>query len=72
MTRSSPLADTAMDETDRALVERAAAGERGAVEDLVRRHHAWIYNIAIRMLAHPHDAEDATMAHSFSLGGTLC
>jgi len=41
-------------------VERAAAGEREALEDLVRRHQAWIYNIAIRMLAHPQDAEDAT------------
>jgi RNA polymerase sigma factor (sigma-70 family) len=60
MTPRSPLADTATDDTDRTLVERAAAGERGAVEDLVRRHQGWIYNIAIRMLAHPQDAEDAT------------
>jgi len=60
MTPRSLLTDTATDDTDRALVERAAAGERAAVEDLVRRHQPWIYNIAIRMLAHPHDAEDAT------------
>jgi RNA polymerase sigma factor (sigma-70 family) len=60
MTPRSPLADTAMADPDRALVERAAAGDRGAVEDLVRRHQPWIYNVAIRMLAHPHDAEDAT------------
>jgi RNA polymerase sigma factor (sigma-70 family) len=60
MISRSPLADTATDDTDRALVQRAAAGERGAVEDLVRRHQPWIYNIAIRVLAHPHDAEDAT------------
>ena len=62
MTIRSPLADSAAtdDAADRTLVERAAAGERGAVEGLVRRHQPWIYNIAIRMLAHPHDAEDAT------------
>jgi RNA polymerase sigma factor (sigma-70 family) len=61
MNTGSPLADsTAPDAADRALVERAAAGERAAVEDLVRRHQAWIYNIAVRMLGHPHDAEDAT------------
>src|SRR5213083_1798838 len=61
MASDVPLADLApMDDADRALVERAAAGERQALEDLVRRHQAWIYNIAIRMLAHPQDAEDAT------------
>jgi RNA polymerase sigma factor (sigma-70 family) len=61
MTTHSPLAETAVtDDADRALVQRAAAGERVAVEELVRRHQPWIYNIAIRMLAHPHDAEDAT------------
>jgi RNA polymerase sigma factor (sigma-70 family) len=30
------------------------------LEELVRRHQGWIYNIAIRMLHHPQDAEDAT------------
>src|SRR5439155_14836307 len=25
-----------------------------------RRHQSWIYNIAVRMLGHPHDAQDAT------------
>jgi RNA polymerase sigma factor (sigma-70 family) len=30
------------------------------LEGLVRRHQAWIYNIAVRMIYHPQDAEDAT------------
>src|SRR5437879_8813953 len=61
MITRSPLADSAItDDADRVLVERGAAGERVAVEELVRRHQAWIYNIAVRMLAHPQDAEDAT------------
>jgi RNA polymerase sigma factor (sigma-70 family) len=45
---------------DETLVSRAISGERDALEQLVQRHQAWVYNVAIRMLAHPHDAEDAT------------
>ncbi len=61
MTSDLPLADLApTDDADRGLVARANTGDRQALEELVRRHQAWIYNIAIRMLAHPQDAEDAT------------
>jgi RNA polymerase sigma factor (sigma-70 family) len=57
----NPFADApSTDLEDGALVERARLGEREAVEALVARHQAWIYNIAIRMLYHPEDAEDAT------------
>jgi len=45
---------------DRALVARIQRGDRDALELLVRRHQAWIYNVALRMLYHPQDAEDAT------------
>ena len=48
------------DGEERALVTRARAGDRDALEEFVGRHQRWIYNIAIRMLAHPADAEDAT------------
>jgi RNA polymerase sigma factor (sigma-70 family) len=48
------------DGEDQLLVVRARAGGRTALEALVRRHQAWIYNIAVRMLGHPQDAEDAT------------
>ena len=44
----------------RGLVMRARAGHRRALEELVQRHQGWIYNIALRMLFHPQDAEDAT------------
>lgn len=61
MTDANPLADSApTDVEDRALVARAASGDREALHELVQRHQAWIYNIAVRMLAHPQDAEDAT------------
>src|SRR5882724_10340251 len=61
MSIANPLADDALtDREDKLLVARARAGERAALEALVRRHQRWIYNIAIRMLHHPQDAEDAT------------
>jgi RNA polymerase sigma factor (sigma-70 family) len=34
------------------------AGERVALEQLVGRHHGWIYNLAVRMTGDPHEAED--------------
>src|ERR1700745_2638238 len=57
---NNPLADNPLDYEDQDLVVRARSGDRNALEDLVQRHQAWIYNIAIRMLYHPQDAEDAT------------
>jgi RNA polymerase sigma factor (sigma-70 family) len=61
MTITNPFVDNAStDLEDRALVARARSGSREALEDLIRRHQGWIYNIAVRMLYHPHDAEDAT------------
>ena len=51
--------DHRTDADDCALVARAQAGDRDALEDLVRRHQRWVYNLAIRMLAHPADAQDA-------------
>jgi RNA polymerase sigma factor (sigma-70 family) len=57
----NPLADSApTDLEDQVLLVRARAGDRAALEELVQRHQGWIYNIAVRMLYHPQDAEDAT------------
>jgi RNA polymerase sigma factor (sigma-70 family) len=47
-------------ETDEALVDLATAGDRRALEALLRRQQAWIYNLAFYMLHHRQDAEDAT------------
>jgi RNA polymerase sigma factor (sigma-70 family) len=60
MDTGRPFDDARAEQDDRALVARARAGDRHALEELVGRHQAWIYNIAVRMLGHPHDAEDAT------------
>src|ERR1700716_310326 len=45
---------------DAALVEQAKNGDRAALAKLVLRHQAWIYNIAVRMVFQPHDAEEVT------------
>jgi RNA polymerase sigma factor (sigma-70 family) len=61
MSVNNPLADNSPnDYDDQSLVMRARSGDRKALEDLVQRHQGWIYNIAVRMLFHPQDAEDAT------------
>src|SRR5713101_1391519 len=60
MNTNNPLADDSPDHEDQSLVLRARSGDHQALEDLVQRHQTWIYNIAIRMLHHPQDAEDAT------------
>src|SRR5436309_2234982 len=47
---------------DAELVEQARNGDRTALEQLVLRHQAWVYNIAVRMVFHPQDAEEVTQA----------
>lgn len=47
-------------ERDIELVRRALDGDRDALEKLVLRHQAWIYNIALRMVNFPEDAEEVT------------
>jgi RNA polymerase sigma factor (sigma-70 family) len=48
------------DSTDTELVDQAKNGDREALEKLVLRHQAWIYNIAVRMVFRPEDAEEVT------------
>jgi RNA polymerase sigma factor (sigma-70 family) len=56
----SPLADDSQVDLDADLVKGAQRGSREALETLVTRHQRWIYNIVLRMIYHPHDAEDVT------------
>src|SRR5713226_603083 len=42
------------------LLGRARAGDRDALEDIVRAIQDDVYGLAIRMLWHPQDAEDAS------------
>ncbi len=56
----NPFTEIVDETTDRELIEQSQNGSQSAVEKLILRHQAWIYNIAIRMVFHPHDAEEVT------------
>lgn len=60
MTRFNPLTDADDDGDELALVRQIQGGDRDALERLVEHHQDWIYNIVVRMVYHPHDAEDVT------------
>ena len=49
-----------MNTTLEILVEQAKNGDKNALEDVMRGIQDLIYGLAIRMLWHPADAEDAT------------
>jgi RNA polymerase sigma factor (sigma-70 family) len=44
---------------DRELVALVQQGDRGALDALIERHRPWIYNMALRMVYLPQDADDA-------------
>jgi RNA polymerase sigma factor (sigma-70 family) len=48
------------DNENNVLVTKALAGYAQSLEELIRRHQAWIYNIALRMVFDPSDAQDVT------------
>ncbi len=56
----NPFTEILDESTDTDLIEQAKQGSRDALEQLVLRHQAWIYNIAIRMVFFPQDAEEVT------------
>lgn len=57
----NPFSDIAAGEVrDQELVQLAKEGSRAALEELVVRHQAWVYNLALRMVHYPEDAKDAT------------
>ena len=56
----NPFTEIVDESTDCELIEQSKNGSQSAVEKLILRHQAWIYNIAIRMVFHPHDAEEVT------------
>src|SRR5882757_7645163 len=57
----NPFSELAEDgPTEAEMVEKARSGDRAALEELILRHQAWVYNIAVRMVFRPHDAEEVT------------
>ena len=45
---------------DELLVKNILEGDKKSLDNLIGKHQDWIYNIAIRMIYHPIDAEDIT------------
>ncbi len=56
MKKESQVAESALE----SLVEQAKEGDKDALEALIQRIQDIVYGLAIRMLWHPADAEDAT------------
>lgn len=57
----NPFAEAADDDSnDIELVRLANSGDRDSLEKLILQHQAWIYNIAVRMVFDPQDAEEVT------------
>jgi RNA polymerase sigma factor (sigma-70 family) len=48
------------DKTDEALIEKAVNGDKYALEEIIKRHQDWIYNIALRMVFYSDEAKDIT------------
>ncbi len=48
------------DNENNVLVAKALSGDAQTLTELIRRHQAWIYNIALRMVFDPSDAQDIT------------
>jgi RNA polymerase sigma factor (sigma-70 family) len=57
MTSANPLGDDGALDTE--LVRLVQQGDRGALDALIERHRPWIYNLAVRMVYLPQDADDA-------------
>jgi RNA polymerase sigma factor (sigma-70 family) len=68
----NPLSDVPSgDADDQDLVRLVRQGSREALELLIARHQSWIYNIVLRMVYNPYDAEDATQEILIKLLTTL-
>ncbi|MEO1257217.1 MAG: sigma-70 family RNA polymerase sigma factor [Bacteroidota bacterium] len=57
---NNPLSTTYDGSADQRLIEAALGGSGQALEQLVRRHQHFIYNVALKMMLNPADAEDLT------------
>lgn len=46
------------DQSDKELIERTLSGDREAIDQLLRKHQPYIYNVAWKMVQNPNDAAD--------------
>lgn len=60
MTENPFIEKISTEEKDEQLIKEALSGSKSSLEKLIYRHQAWIYNIALRMVFYPREAEDIT------------
>jgi RNA polymerase sigma factor (sigma-70 family) len=58
--KENPFAIAYSNQNDHELVKACLDGSRQALDHLVKRHQDFIYNIALKMVLNPTDAEDIT------------
>lgn len=54
------IRDVSANEEDRQLCAKAVAGNKQALELLMQRHYTFVYNVALKLVLDPTDAEDIT------------
>ncbi|HXZ44696.1 MAG TPA: sigma-70 family RNA polymerase sigma factor, partial [archaeon] len=52
------MGNIAQPDDEHALIDASRAGDRGAIEELVRTHQTRVYNFAMRMCRNVEDAKD--------------
>lgn len=57
---SNPFQTSYKDKDDNELIGLAREGSKVALETLIKKHHHYIYNVALKMTLSPFDAEDVT------------
>jgi RNA polymerase sigma factor (sigma-70 family) len=45
---------------DEDLIQSSLVGDKHSLEELIKRHQNWIYNLSLRMVFYPDDAKDIT------------
>jgi len=49
-----------IEEDDQLLIQKALKGNKAALEDLIKKHQNWIYNVSLAMVSDSDDASDIT------------
>jgi RNA polymerase sigma factor (sigma-70 family) len=57
---SNPFQETYNDKADEELISLAKDGSKSALENLIKKHQHYIYNVALKFVLSPYDAEDIT------------
>ncbi|MEM0939879.1 MAG: RNA polymerase sigma factor [Bacteroidota bacterium] len=54
------LEEYSTDQDDKSLIEKTVKGDKKSLEELIKKHQPYIFNIAWKMVQNPNDAQDIT------------